>query len=67
MVDFNAYKQLHSHLPSYVASYSMTGRESCKEMAVAVMKDDNPPQGSELYILPNTMVGYNLRQKKWSM
>ncbi|RBA15443.1 hypothetical protein FPRO05_12517 [Fusarium proliferatum] len=65
MIDFNTYKQLHSDSQMFKAAYSSLTRLNRKEMDTAVMECDDPPDGAELLVLPNTIVGYNLRQKKW--
>ncbi|RKL45098.1 hypothetical protein BFJ72_g3748 [Fusarium proliferatum] len=65
MIDFNTYKQLHSDSQKSKVAYSSLTRPDRKEMDAAVMECDDPPDGAELLVFPNTIVGYNLRQKKW--
>ncbi|KAF5594801.1 AAA family ATPase [Fusarium pseudoanthophilum] len=65
MIDFNTYKQLHSDSHKFKTAYSSLTNPNRKEMDAAVMKSDDPPHGAELFVFPNTIVGYNLRQKKW--
>ncbi|KAG5810806.1 hypothetical protein H9Q74_003957 [Fusarium xylarioides] len=65
MIDFNTYKQLHSDSNKFKATYSSLTSPNRKEMDAAVMECDDPPDGAELFVFPNTVVGYNLRQKKW--
>ncbi|KAF5693478.1 AAA family ATPase [Fusarium globosum] len=65
MIDFNTYKQLHSDSQKFKSAYSSLTRPNRKEMDAAVMECDDPPDGAELLVFPNTIVGYNLRQKKW--
>lgn len=64
MIDFNTYKQLHSDSQKFKIAYSSLTRPNRKEMDAAVMECDDPPDGAELLVFPNTIVGYNLRQKK---
>ncbi|KAF5581113.1 AAA family ATPase [Fusarium pseudocircinatum] len=65
MIDFNTYKQLHSDSRKFKIAYSSLTSPYRKEMDAAVMECDDPPYGAELLVFPNTIVGYNLRQKKW--
>ncbi|KAF5700153.1 AAA family ATPase [Fusarium mundagurra] len=65
MIDFNTYKQLHSDSHKFKTAYPSLTSPNRKEMDAAVMECDDPPHGAELFVFPNTIVGYNLRQKKW--
>ncbi|EWG38425.1 hypothetical protein FVEG_01636 [Fusarium verticillioides 7600] len=65
MIDFNTYKQLHSDSHKFKIAYSSLSSPNRKEMDAKVMECDDPPHGAELLVFPNTIVGYNLRQKKW--
>nr|RBR00950.1 hypothetical protein FVER53263_01636 [Fusarium verticillioides] len=65
MIDFNTYKQLHSDSHMFKIAYSSLSSPNRKEMDATVMECDDPPHGAELLVFPNTIVGYNLRQKKW--
>jgi hypothetical protein len=65
MIDFNTYKQLHSDSNKFKLTYSSLANPNRKEMDPVLMECDEPPQGSELFVFPSTIVGYNLRQKKW--
>ncbi|PNP60836.1 hypothetical protein FNYG_14456 [Fusarium nygamai] len=65
MIDFNTYKQLHSDSHKFKTAYSSLTSPNRTEMNAAVMECDDPPHGAELFVFPNTIVGYNLRQKKW--
>ncbi|GKT55434.1 AAA family ATPase [Colletotrichum tofieldiae] len=65
MIDFNTYKQLHSDSYKFRSAYPFLDNPDRKEMKADIWELDDPPSGQELYIFPSTMVGYNLRQKKW--
>ncbi|GKU09061.1 unnamed protein product [Fusarium langsethiae] len=65
MVDFNTYKQLHSDSNKFKIAYPSLTNPYRKQMDPSLMECDEPPEGSELFIFPSTVVGYNLRQKKW--
>lgn len=65
MIDFNTYKQLHSDSNKFKTTYLSPASTDRKEMEAKVMECDDPPQGPELFVFPSTIVGYNLRQKKW--
>ncbi|KAH7245220.1 P-loop containing nucleoside triphosphate hydrolase protein [Fusarium tricinctum] len=65
MIDFNTYKQLHSDSNKFKTAYPSPARPDRKEMEAKVMECDDPPQGPERFVFPSTIVGYNLRQKKW--
>ncbi|KAK0752062.1 hypothetical protein B0T18DRAFT_403997 [Schizothecium vesticola] len=63
MVDFSTYKKLHP--ANFRGTSSRPGSVDRKEMDAALMDNDTPPQGPELLVLPDSVTGYNLRQKKW--
>ncbi|KAM0402758.1 hypothetical protein ACHAPZ_004249 [Fusarium culmorum] len=65
MIDFNTYKQLHSDSHKFKMAYPSLTNPYRKEMEPSVMESDEPPEGAELFVFPSTVVGYNLRQKKW--
>ncbi|KAL3605320.1 hypothetical protein FPOAC2_00263 [Fusarium poae] len=65
MVDFNTYKQLHSDSYKFKMAYPSLTNPNRKEMDPALMECDEPPQVPELFVFPSTVVGYNLRHKKW--
>ncbi|KAI6758223.1 hypothetical protein HG530_010463 [Fusarium avenaceum] len=65
MIDFNTYKQLHSDSIKFKTTYLSPASTDRKEMEAKVMECDDPPQGPELFVFPSSIVGYNLRQKKW--
>lgn len=65
MIDFNTYKQLHSDSANFKISYPVLGRSDRIEISATAMENDDSPQGPELFVFPSTLVGYNLRQKKW--
>ncbi|KAF4986749.1 hypothetical protein FDECE_15783 [Fusarium decemcellulare] len=65
MVDFDTYKKLHSDSYQFQRAYPFLGKPGRKEMGAAVMDCEDAPQGPELLVFPSTIIGYNLRQKKW--
>ncbi|RGP66302.1 aaa family atpase [Fusarium sporotrichioides] len=65
MIDFNTYRQLHSDSHKFKTAYSSLTNPHRKGMDSSLMECDEPPQGAELFCFPSTIVGYNLRQKKW--
>ncbi|RBR25419.1 uncharacterized protein FIESC28_01856 [Fusarium coffeatum] len=65
MMDFDTYKQLHSDSKNFTEAYPELGSWKRKEMDASIMDSEQMPQGSESFVFPSTIVGYNLRQKKW--
>ncbi|KAK5658513.1 hypothetical protein OQA88_1905 [Cercophora sp. LCS_1] len=65
IVDFNTYKQLHSDSPKFKTKYPYINSTGRRELPLEVMECDTPPEGLEPLTFPNTLTGYNLRQKKW--
>ncbi|KAH7196524.1 uncharacterized protein B0J16DRAFT_1317 [Fusarium flagelliforme] len=65
MIDFNTYKQLHSDSTNFKTTYLSLGDPERREIDAALMDGDELPEGSESFVFPSTVVGYNLRQKKW--
>lgn len=65
MIDFNTYKQLHSDSHKFRMAYPFLTNPNRKEMETSLADRDEPPKGPELFVFPSTIVGYNLRQKKW--
>ncbi|KAH6954339.1 P-loop containing nucleoside triphosphate hydrolase protein [Fusarium avenaceum] len=65
MIDFNTYKQLHSESNKLKTTDPSPASTDRKEMEAKVMESDDPPQGPELFVFPSTIVGFNLRLKKW--
>lgn len=62
MIDFKTYKELH---PDAKVAGSLAKSQD-RVIDDEVMDSDEPPQEPDLLVLPNTLVGYNFRQKKWS-
>ncbi|KAH0565265.1 hypothetical protein GP486_001346 [Trichoglossum hirsutum] len=60
MIDFSTYKKLHSDSPAFKRP-----RLDREEMAPEVIKQDEPPSAPDLFLFPPTIIGYNLRRKKW--
>ena len=66
MIDFDTYKQLHSDSTKFKRAYPQLNKRDRKEMDPKLMHSDEPPAAPHRLVLPSTMIGYNLRQKKWS-
>ncbi|PLB34979.1 ATP-binding protein [Aspergillus candidus] len=58
MIDFSTYKQLHP-------SESKTLLKKRDEILPERMNVDEPPSAPELFLFPSTIIGFNLRRKKW--
>jgi hypothetical protein len=67
MVDFNTYTQLHSDSAAFKRKYPHGNDPVTQRMDLSVMEADDPPPSPEIYAFPNTIVGYNLRSKKWGV
>lgn len=65
MVDFQTYRQLHSHSPSFKRQYHSSGTPEIVRMDARAGENDGPPLRPEIYVFPPTIPGYNLREKKW--
>ena len=65
MIDFNTYKQLHSDSSNFKTAYASLKSPDRRVMDASLMHSDEVPGGAQLFVFPNTVVGYNLRQKKW--
>jgi hypothetical protein len=66
MIDFATYKQLHADSPKFKRAYPLLNKRDRKEMDADVMKSEEPPPSPDLLVFPSAIIGYNLRQKKWS-
>ena len=66
MIDFDTYKQLHSDSNEFKRAYPQLNKRDRKEMDPKLMQSDELPPAPHRLVLPSTMIGYNLRQKKWS-
>lgn len=64
MVDFNTYTQLHSDSAAFKRKYQMND-PFVQRMDPSMLETDDPPPKPEIYVFPDTIVGYNLRSKKW--
>jgi hypothetical protein len=64
MVDFQTYRQMHSDLQSFKRTYP--GIDNPKDlMDKDIMDNEDPPSEPDIYLFPHTVIGYNLRSKKW--
>jgi hypothetical protein len=67
MIDFDTYEQLHSDSNTFKKEYWSIDNPKCEHMDPAVMSLDEPPSGADINVFPSTIIGYNLRSKKWGM
>ena len=58
MIDIETYKTLH---PNGVLAQSRHN----SDMKPEVMARDQPPEGETILVFPPSLIGYNLRLKKW--
>jgi len=65
MVDFSTYKQLHASSWKSKKQYSSAEDPNVKRMDPVVMETNEPPSSPEIYVFPETIIGYNLRSKNW--
>lgn len=65
MVDFHTYRQLHSDLPSFKRSFNPKDDSEREYLSDEKMDCDEPPGEPEIYVFPETIIGYNLHKKKW--
>lgn len=60
MIDIKTYKKLH---PAS-AGAKAPNRD---DLGPLVMASDVPPEGVFTLLLPNTIIGFNIQEKKWGM
>ncbi|PKY02830.1 P-loop containing nucleoside triphosphate hydrolase protein [Aspergillus campestris IBT 28561] len=60
MIDFPTYKQLHFSEPKIPRIVGKGEQISAERMDL-----DEPPPAPELFLFPTTIIGFNLRRKKW--
>jgi len=65
MIDFDTYRQLHSDSAGFKREYQSINDPKCEHMDPSMMSLDEPPSGAEINVFPRTIIGYNLRSKKW--
>lgn len=58
MVDTATYKRLHGDAKETAAQQSAQKKNQQTE-------DSGPPKGNAIYLFPPTVIGYNMRVKKW--
>jgi hypothetical protein len=64
MVDVSAYWTLHSDSSDKLTPlYTPAGPI---KVGAKAMESDEPPDGGFVYLLPPTIRGYNMVEKKWS-
>ena len=59
MIDMSIYKQLH---PSTSTTAKVANRD---DLEPDVMASDVPPSGFFTLLLPNTIIGFDMLEKKW--
>jgi SpoVK/Ycf46/Vps4 family AAA+-type ATPase len=65
MVDFHTYRQLHSDSFAFKREYTAIDNPNVRRMDPSVMEAEEAPPSPQIYAFPTTIVGYNLRSKKW--
>ncbi|KAJ9605958.1 hypothetical protein H2200_009807 [Cladophialophora chaetospira] len=65
MVDFNTYRQLHSGTYAFREVYGEIDNDDVTRMDLSIMESDEPPPSPDIYAFPATIIGFNLRTKKW--
>lgn len=60
MIDVESYKKLHPR----ITETKVPNRD---DLGPLVMASDAPPEGVFTLLLPSTIVGFNIREKKWSL
>jgi hypothetical protein len=65
MVDFKTYAQLHSDSGAFKRRYEFINDPMIERMDPSMVEADEPPPKPDIYVFPNTIVGFNLRSKKW--
>jgi SpoVK/Ycf46/Vps4 family AAA+-type ATPase len=65
MVDFHTYRQLHSDLASFKRSFLPKDEASTEYLSEERMENRDPPAEPDIYVFPETIIGYNLHKKKW--
>ena len=58
MIDIYTYKTLH-------ASSTLANRNLRADLNKETMARNEPPEGDFVLLVPPTIIGYNLRLKKW--
>ena len=65
MIDYATYKQLHSDPQTLKKAFPHLHVKNRQEISAETMELDEPPGLPERLVFPNTIIGYNLRLKKW--
>ncbi len=63
MIDFKTYKLLHSNSAGFMMQYGR-GREEQFDMDPSFMERGEPPLAPDLYLFPDSIIGFDLRRKK---
>lgn len=66
MTDFDTYAQIHSDEFAFKRTYPYIDDPDCDRMDSQVLEANDPPAAPDIYVFPNSIVAYNLRNKKWS-
>jgi hypothetical protein len=59
MIDTGTYNKLH---PKDKVG---TGTQSIEKLPEEIMKSEQPPPGDFLYLLPSTIYGFHMIEKRW--
>ena len=65
MIDFHEYQRMQNESPTFKPAHPNMDDLHYELMDSEMMQADEPPIGPHIYIFPDTVPGYNLRNKKW--
>jgi hypothetical protein len=66
MVDVATHKTLHSNrLAPFPPAMSNVHSSTTTKLSSEVVARDQPPEGDFIYLLPPTIFGFNMIEKKW--
>ncbi|TGJ78878.1 hypothetical protein E0Z10_g9881 [Xylaria hypoxylon] len=63
MIDYSTYRRLHPETTKQLSKNDVRSRED--GIDADVLSQENPPEDGTINLLPSTLIGYNLRLKKW--
>jgi len=64
MVDVSTYRTVHSDSIE-IALDSMVPKRAPIKLSAKAMESDDPPEGEFIYLLPPSIYGFNMVEKKW--
>ncbi|KAI0475739.1 hypothetical protein GGR56DRAFT_433186 [Xylariaceae sp. FL0804] len=65
MIDFSTYRRLHPESDTEQPETDPRRREQHGTYDTDIMAEEDPPKNETIYLFPSTLIGYNLRLKKW--